>query len=605
MVSAHHTDRVRIIEVGPRDGLQNIKAVVPATTKIELINRLAKTGLQAIELTSIVSPKAIPQLADCREVLSNARVKSLVSGGRLRAPVLVPNLKGLELAHAHGVREVAVFVSAGEGFSRANINCSVEEGLKRANEVTRRALELGLEVRGYVSSIFACPFDGETDPKAVLHCARRLLNGGCYEVSLGDTLGIGSPAQTKKLFRYLLHAGLAASKLAGHFHDTFGQAVANAWAAYECGIRTFDSSVSGLGGCPYAPGAEGNVATEDLVYSFEQAGISTGVDFDALVEVGHWISQQLKRSNASRAGNARAAKLRAKASPTGTKTSTPSIDWQLWSSCKPDDEILIAQNGPNVKITLNRPRNGNALTHGMMDRLTAFLDDASARFPEISRIVFIANGKFFCTGMDLSKGGTSVAKDQSATDVQFEKLTRLFEAVGSCKQTTIACIQGPALGGGVGLAFACDIRLAVRNANMRLSEVRLGLSPATISKYVVREWGIPFTREAMLSARIIPIAELYRIGAVAVVAEDQAQLDRHLNKYIDQLKACAPIAGSLCKELVHSGWAEAGQHAQMETMHRVFQDMMQPSAEGSVGVAAFQKGQKQIDWDAQRTKAKL
>lgn len=456
----------------------------------------------------------------------------------------------------------------------------------------------------YVSSIFACPFDGKTNPSAVLYCVKRLLDGGCYEVSLGDTLGVGSPSQTKALIHYLANAGIPVAKLAGHFHDTYGQAVANVWAAYECGIRTFDSSVSGLGGCPYAPGAEGNVATEDVVYLFQQARIPTGVDFEALVETGHWISNQLSRRNASRAGNAHAAKNKSKHSTGAASTKTERLDWKLWSDCGPNDEVLVHQSGVNVKLTLNRPGNGNALTHAMMDRLINFMEHAGDRFPEVSRIIIAANGKYFCTGMDLSSGGTNVAKGQSSTEEQFDKLTRLFRAIDQCKQTTIACIQGPALGGGTGLAFACDIRLASRDASMRLTEVRLGLSPATISKYIIREWGIAFVREAMLAGRTVSVDELRQLGAIAHVADNGQALELYLEKYLAQLKSCAPLAGSLCKELARSGWAEAGQEKQEATMRRVFEEMMKPGSEASVGVAEFQRGRKQIDWDARSASEK-
>lgn len=299
---------VRIVEVGPRDGLQNFKTHVATETKLELVERLRQTGLKTIELTSIVSPKAVPQLADCRQLLSTKSIQDLQKDEHLRLPVLTPNLKGLQIAMEHNVREVAVFASASEGFSKVNTNCNVAEGLERARQVCDRAIKANIAVRGYVSCIFSDPFDGKTSRQTVVDVVRSLLSMGCYEVSLGDTLGEGTVVDVQDLLLSMSDAGIAINRLAGHFHDTYGQAVANVWAAYQCGIRTFDSSVAGLGGCPYCPGAKGNVATEDLVYLFGRAGIETGVNLDQIVEVGDWISSALGVANESRAGRALVAK---------------------------------------------------------------------------------------------------------------------------------------------------------------------------------------------------------------------------------------------------------------------------------------------------------
>lgn len=299
---------VRIVEVGPRDGLQNIKNAIPTSTKIELISKLRNTGLKTIELTSMVSPRAVPQLADARHLLGNDDIRAFLGDEQIRHPVLVPNMKGLERALELGVREIAVFVSASEGFSRANINCSVDQALSRSRQVAQKAIEAGLAVRGYVSCIFACPFDGPTAPETLLRAVRDLLDMGCYEVSLGDTLGVGTALDVHSLLSHLHESGVSMGRLAGHFHDTYGQAVSNVWAAYDCGVRVFDTSVAGLGGCPYCPGAKGNAATEDAVYLFERAGIDTGVNLDELVAVGAWISAKLDIPNGSRAGAALAAK---------------------------------------------------------------------------------------------------------------------------------------------------------------------------------------------------------------------------------------------------------------------------------------------------------
>ncbi|KAJ5761120.1 hypothetical protein N7520_008276 [Penicillium odoratum] len=291
------TPAVRIVEVGPRDGLQNIQERIPTATKLELIRRLRECGLTTIELTSVVSPRAVPQLSDCRDILSDEDVQEAMSDPSLRFPVLVPNLKGLEIAIQQGVKEIAVFISASDGFSKANINCSVEVAIERAKEVISLAMEANIVVRGYVSCIFEDPYDGPTSPESTLHCVKSLLDAGCYEVSLGDTTGVGSPWKVRGLIKYLKQHCIPLTKLAGHFHDTYGQAAANVWEAYKAGIRVFDSSVSGLGGCPFAPGAKGNVATEELVLMFNAAGIETGVELSKLVETGEWILRQLNRDS--------------------------------------------------------------------------------------------------------------------------------------------------------------------------------------------------------------------------------------------------------------------------------------------------------------------
>ncbi|KAJ5141206.1 hypothetical protein N7526_002201 [Penicillium atrosanguineum] len=373
---------VRVVEVGPRDGLQNIRESIPTSTKLELIRRLEGTGLSTIELTSVVSPRVIPQLADCRDVLGDEDVRRM-SGKDLRLPVLVPNVKGLNIAIQHGVKEIAVFISATEGFSKANINCSVEQGIERAKNVASLALKSNIAVRGYVSCIFADPYDGPTQPSSVLRCVKELLDAGCYEVSLGDTLGVGSPSNVRSLITYLLNNNISAEKLAGHFHDTYGQAVANVWEAYNCGLQVFDSSIAGLGGCPFAPGAKGNVASEDLVYMFHNAGINTGVDLSKLVETGVWISEQLSRTNGSRAGTALAVKSKAMSSRKSKPPEDPSLQWDL---AKETEGLQLHHSGVNLKIILNRPKNGNALTAPMISDLTSVVTDAS-KDPQISRII--------------------------------------------------------------------------------------------------------------------------------------------------------------------------------------------------------------------------
>jgi len=294
--------KVRIVEMGPRDGLQNEKAEVPTAVKLELIERLADAGLPAIEATAFVSPKWIPQMADHTEVLERIRRKPGVA-----YPVLTPNLKGFEAAKAAGATEVAVFAAASEAFSKKNINCSIAESLERFRPVLKRSRESKIKVRGYISCVVGCPYEGAIAPQKVAEVAGALHDMGCYEISLGDTIGVGTPGKTQAMIEACL-ARVPAAQLAGHYHDTYGQALANIYASMELGVATFDASVAGLGGCPYAKGATGNVATEDVVYLLKGLGIETGIDLDKLVDTGLWISSVLNRTSSSRAGRAIAAK---------------------------------------------------------------------------------------------------------------------------------------------------------------------------------------------------------------------------------------------------------------------------------------------------------
>jgi hydroxymethylglutaryl-CoA lyase len=296
------TTSVRIVDVGPRDGLQNEPGEVATAVKVELIERLADAGLPAVEATAFVSPKWVPQMADHTEVLERIRRKPGVD-----YPVLAPNLKGLEAARAAGATEVAIFGAASEAFSQRNINCSIAESLERFRPVAQAARQRGIKVRGYVSCVLGCPYEGDIAPKRVAEVARALYDMGCYEISLGDTIGVGTPAKTKAMIEACAD-DVPVAKLAGHYHDTYGQALANIYASLELGVRTFDASVAGLGGCPYAAGASGNVATEDVVYMLNGLGIRTGIDLERLVDIGQWISGVLKREYGSKAGKAIAAK---------------------------------------------------------------------------------------------------------------------------------------------------------------------------------------------------------------------------------------------------------------------------------------------------------
>ncbi len=297
--------RVKIVEVGPRDGLQNEKQVVPTEIKIELIDRLAEAGVRVIEATSFVSPKWVPQMSDNAAVMQGIkRHPSTVY------PVLTPNLQGFDAAVQAGAAEVAIFGAASESFSRKNINCSIAESLKRFEPVVSAASALEIPVRGYVSCVVGCPYEGAIAPEQAAGVAKTLFDMGCYEVSLGDTIGVGNPDSIQRLIEACVRH-IPIGKLAGHYHDTYGMAIANIYASLEMGMATFDSSIAGLGGCPYAKGASGNVATEDVIYLLQGLGIETGIDLAKLAAIGDWISTALNRPNGAKAGRALCARTTA------------------------------------------------------------------------------------------------------------------------------------------------------------------------------------------------------------------------------------------------------------------------------------------------------
>ncbi|KAH0465218.1 hypothetical protein IEQ34_005321 [Dendrobium chrysotoxum] len=286
---------VKIVEVGPRDGLQNEKNIVPTFVKVELIRRLIASGLPVVEATSFVSPKWVPQLADAKDVMEAIRD---IEGVRL--PVLTPNLKGFEAAVANGAKEIAIFASASESFSKSNINCSIDESLARYGEVTSAAEKRSILVRGYVSCVVGCPVEGLVPPLKVAYVARKLLEMGCSEISLGDTIGVGTPGTVIPMLKAVTTV-VPVEKLAVHFHDTYGQSLSNILVSLQMGISTVDSSIAGLGGCPYAKGASGNVATEDVVYMLNGLGIKTNVDLGKLLGAGDFICKHLGRQSGSKA----------------------------------------------------------------------------------------------------------------------------------------------------------------------------------------------------------------------------------------------------------------------------------------------------------------
>jgi len=292
-------DSVQIVEVGPRDGLQNEASLVPADVKIEFIERLAQAGLQRIEVAAFVSPKRIPQMADSAAVLLGLPRRTSVTYS-----VLTPNMQGFQAAFAAGASEVAIFASASESFSQHNLNCSIEQSFERFVPILSAAKDAGVRVRGYVSCVLGCPYEGAVKASAVADVARRLFEAGCYEISLGDTIGVGTPVRVKELLNVVSDV-VPAIHLAGHFHDTYGQALVNIYASIDSGLRVFDASVSGLGGCPYAPGASGNVATEDLVYMLDGMGFETGVELAQLIAAGEFIRGHLGSKTQSRVAAAR------------------------------------------------------------------------------------------------------------------------------------------------------------------------------------------------------------------------------------------------------------------------------------------------------------
>ena len=296
-------DRVRLVEVGPRDGLQNEQAMVPTDVKVALVDLLTDAGFAAIEATSFVSPKWVPQMADAAEVMARIRRKPGV-----RFSALTPNMRGFEAAIAAKVDEVAVFVAASESFSQKNINCSIAESLDRARPIFDAAKARAVRVRGYISCVLGCPYEGRIDPHRVADIAQTLYSMGAYEVSLGDTIGTGTAGETATLMRSCAKQ-VPVAALAGHFHDTYGQALTNVYASLETGVATFDCSVAGLGGCPYAKGATGNIASEDVLYLLQGLGIETGVDMTGLRRAGQYISGFLQRQPVSRVARALNAKF--------------------------------------------------------------------------------------------------------------------------------------------------------------------------------------------------------------------------------------------------------------------------------------------------------
>jgi len=293
--------QVEIIEMGPRDGLQNEKNILSADLRVELIERLAKAGLKKIEAGSFVSPKWVPQMAGTDLVLDKLNASPVKEETGVQYAVLTPNLKGLEGAIQHRADEVAIFGAASESFTQKNINCSIDESLHRFEAIMAQAQQLNLPVRGYVSTIIGCPYEGDIDPEKVARVAKTLFEMGCYEISLGDTIGVGTPVKFKRMLDAVMRE-VPVDKLAVHCHNTYGQALVNIYTSLEYGINKIDAAVAGLGGCPYAKGASGNIATEDVLFMLNGMNIETGIDLDEVINIGNWICEKLDRENQSKVG---------------------------------------------------------------------------------------------------------------------------------------------------------------------------------------------------------------------------------------------------------------------------------------------------------------
>lgn len=416
---------------------------------------------------------------------------------------------------------------------------------------------------------------------------------GCYEVGLGDTLGVGTPKNVQDVLDVLLRE-IPASKLAGHFHDTYGQGIANIVRAYDMGIRKFDSSVAGLGGCPYAPGARGNVATEDVIYTLENSGIHTGVDLNKLCEVGQWISGQLGIPYGSRAGAALASRRQVTKATSAAKSETKiAPSKRSWKILQDTGEYRTSRSGNVLKVTLTRPKNGNALTESMLEGLTSVF----RKLPQetsIYHVVLEAEGKYFCTGMDLS--GDTVTANGSDEESYYAKVFALYDAIDHVPQTTIVTVDGPCFGGGVGLTFVSDVRLVSPRARWTLSEIKIGVSPAVISKYLVREWGPSVAREGMVSGREIGPEELARVGAIHQVSSDTKPLNILLDEYLDLLERCAPRSAAVNKELTRVGWSSPESEVQAKLIKKTFGEMMIPGSEGEHGIKQFQHKNKSFSW---------
>lgn len=296
--------QVEIIEVGPRDGLQNEKNILTPKLRVQLIERLAKAGLKKIEAGSFVSPKWVPQMAGTDLVLDQLNASPVKQQTGVKYAALTPNLKGLEGAIQHRADEVAIFGAASESFTQKNINCSISESLKRFEDIMAQAQQINLPVRGYVSTIVGCPYEGDIAPEKVAEVTKHLYEMGCYEVSLGDTIGVGTPIKFKQMLEAVMK-DVPVNKLAVHCHNTYGQALANIYTSLEYGINKIDAAVAGLGGCPYAKGASGNIATEDVLFMLNGMNIATGIDLDEVVSIGNWICDQLGRENQSKVGLAK------------------------------------------------------------------------------------------------------------------------------------------------------------------------------------------------------------------------------------------------------------------------------------------------------------
>ncbi len=500
----HLPTKVTIKEVGPRDGLQNESKFIETQDKVDWINLLSKTGLDYIEVSSFVHPKWIPQLADSEQVL-----KSINREKGVTYAALVPNIRGLERALTCNVNEVSVFMSASEGHNKSNINKTIDETFPVLKEVVDEALKANVKVRGYVSTVIACPYDGPVSPEQVLKVVDRLAEMGVYEISLGDTIGVGVPTQVESLLSTLLKH-FPSNLFAMHFHDTRGTALANVVKSLEMGITTFDSSTGGLGGCPYAKGASGNVSTEDLLYMLSAMNIETGVNQEALMKL-----QEMK----------------------GALTLTTLVQF---------NEI---EKGIGL-ITLNRPEAANAMSIQLLTDLNECLDEV-AKNREIRVVLITGSGdKAFCAGADLKER-------KNMNEQQVRETVRLIGStvnrVEALPQPVIAVLNGVAFGGGLELALACDLRIASSEAKMGLTEVSLGIIPgAGGTQRLPRLIGLGKAKELIYTARRITASEALEINLINEVVEKEDLLKR-ATELAREIAKNAPLSLIQAKIAINKG----------------------------------------------------
>lgn len=541
---------VKVVEVGPRDGLQNEEKKIETASKIRLIEMLADSGLSHIEVSSLVSPKWIPQLADAVEVASGLALK-----GKVVTSLLVPNEKGYERFKSTKLDQVALFMSASQSHSKANINKSIEEAFQALEAVITPARRDGFALRCYVSVAFECPYEGPVAPDTVRGIVERLLSSGVDEISLGDTIGAATPDQVAFLIR-LLKQDLPLSKLALHFHDTRGTALANVLAGLSEGVSIFDASIGGLGGCPYAPGAAGNLATEDLVYMLHSMGIDTGVDLDRLVDAGAYAQSIVGRELPGRYLQA-ALSRRAKGCP-----SLECDNKSMSKAVAVDERVVLVEKGDGLAwIKLNRLSVHNCLSREVLNSIIKAAFELACD-PQVRVVAIIGAGaKVFCAGADLTERKTMT---EGETLDYLALIQKTMKALESMPQPVIAAINGSAFGGGTELALACDLRVMMSGAQLRLTEVKLGIIPgAGGTQRLPRLIGKSKAKEMILTAAPLSAQAGLELGLIHRVVTDDGALDENgfmvplmneVKVWAQEIKKAAPLSLAQAKFAIDQGF---------------------------------------------------